>query len=293
MTGLRGTPARRFVLRVFLYGGAVFVGLPLAFAHVMTRAIRLAPPQRPSPGYQESFLRVDGLRLRAWVASGDAARPAVVIVHGLGASIETELERASLFRARGLSVLLVDLRGHGGSQGSRTSLGGNERRDVLATIGLAREIGLARAGVVLVGHSMGAVAALRAAAGRDDVRAVVAEAPFDDYRSTIAHHAWLIYRIPGWLPIVPLAIAGAERLAGFDADDVDAVAAARSLRAPLLLIVDGGDPRMPEAVGRRVYDAHSGPKRLWIAPDVPHVGAILRPEYPTVVLGFLEEHGAI
>ena len=42
-------------------------------------------------------------------------------------------------------------------------VGGNERRDVLATIDLARENGLARAGVVLVGHSMGGAIAARLA----------------------------------------------------------------------------------------------------------------------------------
>jgi pimeloyl-ACP methyl ester carboxylesterase len=97
--------------------------------------------------------------------------------------------------------------------------------------------------------------------------------------------------MPRWLPLIPLTIALAEWRAGFDADEVDAVAAARALRAPLLAIVDGADPRMPEAVVRRVLDAHPGPKRLWVAPGADHVGAILHPEYWTVVLGFLEENG--
>jgi hypothetical protein len=55
--------------------------------------------------------------------------------------------------------------------------------------------------------------------------------------------------------------------------------------------VDGDDERMPEAVVRRVYDAHPGPKRFWVAPGVPHVGAVLRADYWAQVTGFLEENG--
>jgi pimeloyl-ACP methyl ester carboxylesterase len=93
------------------------------------------------------------------------------------------------------------------------------------------------------------------------------------------------------MPILPITVALAEWQAGFDADDVDAVAAAAELRAPLLAIVDGADPRMPEAVVRRVFDAHPGPKTLWVAPGASHVGAVLHEEYWPRVLGFLEQHG--
>jgi hypothetical protein len=48
---------------------------------------------------------------------------------------------------------------------------------------------------------------------------------------------------------------------------------------------------MPEAVVRRVYDAHPGPKRLWVAPGVDHVGAITLPDHWARVNAFLEENG--
>jgi NADH:ubiquinone oxidoreductase subunit B-like Fe-S oxidoreductase len=138
---------------------------------------------------------------------------------------------------------------------------------------------------------MGAVAVIRAAAVEDDIRAVVAEAPYDTYRSTMAHHARLYYGLPEWFPLLPAAIRVAEWRAGFDADDVDAVAAARRMRAALLLIVDGADPRMPETIVRRVYDAHPGPKRLWVAEGAPHSGARVVSGYRKTVLQFLEDLG--
>jgi uncharacterized protein len=134
---------------------------------------------------------------------------------------------------------------------------------------------------------------LLAAADDPDVRAMVVEAPYDTYRNTIAHHAKLLYHLPSWVPIIPLSIFFAEQLADFDADDIDCVAAAGRIHAPLLAIVDGDDLRMPEPVVRRIVDAHMGPHRLWVAKGVDHVGAIFNPDWKKVVLGFLEENGVL
>jgi hypothetical protein len=281
----------RILLRFLFYGAAVFLGLPLAFSQSLVGTHR-QPTSPPPSGFEEIALTSDGLRLRSWVTRGDAARPAVVVAHGLGADLEDELEAASALRQRGHTVLLTDFRGHGGSEGEHTTLGGREREDVRAGITYLESQRLAASGVVLFGCSMGAVAALRAAVDRNDVRAIIAEAPFDTYRETVAHHAQLIYGLPRWVPLIPLAIAVAEWRAAFDADDVDAVDAARRVGAPLLAIVDGADPRMPEAVVRRLYDAHRGAKRLWLAPQAPHCGARLRDDYWPQVFGFLEENGA-
>jgi pimeloyl-ACP methyl ester carboxylesterase len=281
----------RLLLRVALYGGFVVVGLPLAFSEVMVRAPRRMPVGPARPPYQELRLLSEGLRLRAWLAPGRPERPAVVIVHGLGDSLESYLGHAALFLARGDTVLLLDLRGHGGSEGRYTTLGCRERADVLAAAAALRERGLAPRGVVLEGHSMGAVAALLAAPETPGLRGVIAEAPYDSYRRSIAHHARLLYHLPEWVPLIPLAIAVAEWRADFDADRADVVAASGRFRAPLLAIADGEDPRMPEAVVRRVFQAHRGPGRMWVAEGVGHVGAALRPDYPAVVRAFLDQNG--
>jgi pimeloyl-ACP methyl ester carboxylesterase len=214
-----------------------------------------------------------------------------VIVHGLGDSLESYVDRADVLARRGHTVLLLDLRAHGASEGRYTTLGGHEREDVRAAMDALRKEGRAGAGLVLMGHSMGAVAVLRAAAGQRDVRAVVVEAPYDTYRANVFHHAWLLYRLPRWVPIIPITIAIAEWRAGFRADEVDAVRASASFAAPLLAIADGADTRMPEEVVRRVADAHAGPHQLWVAPGAEHVGAILHPDYWRVVLAFLDAAG--
>jgi pimeloyl-ACP methyl ester carboxylesterase len=283
---------RRAILgRIAFYGAVVLVGLPLAFSQVLIGTQR-QPTSRAPAGVEEVWLRSEGLRLRGWLLPGsDATRPAALVAHGLGDTLESFVDVGRKLAARGHSVLLLDMRGHGGSEGRYTTLGGREREDVRAGLAFLESRGLAAQGFLLEGHSMGAVAVLRAAADRTDVRAVVVEAPYDDFRSNVAHHAWLLYRIPRWLPLVPTTIAIAELRAGFDADEVDSVAAARRIRAPLLAIVDGADPRMTEAIVRRVFDAHPGPKKLWVAPGAEHTGATFSQGYWPTVLDFLDESG--
>jgi pimeloyl-ACP methyl ester carboxylesterase len=287
---LFATPRRRLAARIALYGGAILVGLPLAASQILVGTIR-STTLPPWPPWEEASIMSGDLRLRAWLAKGEPGRVAAVVVHGLGDSLDAYVDTGAILNRRGHTVLLLDLRGHGGSEGRLTTLGGHEREDVRAALRALRERGLGDQGFVLFGVSMGAVAVIRAAAEERDVRAVVAEAPFDSYRGTVRHHAQLFYGLPEWFLLIPAAIRVAEWRAGFDADEVDAVDGARKMRAPLLLIVDGDDPRMPEAVVRRVFDAHPGPRRLWVAEGAPHSGGSLIPGYWETVLPFLEAQG--
>jgi pimeloyl-ACP methyl ester carboxylesterase len=274
-----------------LYGGAVFIGLPVAFAFVMTHPQRRAISEHTAVGFEELTLISEDLELRAWIAKGQADKAAFVVVHGFGDTIESYVEHARHLIARGHTVILPELRGHGGSEGRITTLGGRESEDVRTAMRYLRKEGLTEASIGLMGFSMGAVAALLAAADQSDVCVVIVEAPYDTFRNTVAHHAKVIFHLPSWVPLIPLAIRAAEWRADFDADAIDTVAAARRINAPLLAIVDGEDERMPEPVVRRIVDAHPGPNRLWVASGVDHVGAILNPDWKKVVLGFLDEHG--
>ncbi len=259
----------------------------------MTRTYPGEVSSRPSPGYEAIRLDSGGLALRAWIAHGQTDKAAFVIIHGLGDSLESYQEHARPFIERGHTVILPDLRGHGGSEGTQTTLGGLESEDVRTAMGYLRDTGLAEAGIVLMGHSMGSVAVLLAAVDQPDVRAVIVEAPYDTYRNTIAHHARLLYHLPSWAPIIPLSIMAAEWRAGFDADQIDTVDAAQRIDAPLLAIVDGLDERMPEEIVRPIVDAHPGPNKLWVASGVAHVGAIFHPDWKNIVLGFLSDNGIL
>jgi alpha-beta hydrolase superfamily lysophospholipase len=107
---------------------------------------------------------------RRWLRA-DAPRAAVVLVHGFSASADDPnvSALAEALHADGLDVVCYDARGHGTSEGHST-LGDLERHDVAAAVEAARD---RSERIVLVGASMGAIAALRYAAGTDGVTGVV------------------------------------------------------------------------------------------------------------------------
>jgi alpha-beta hydrolase superfamily lysophospholipase len=115
----------------------------------------------------------DGLDLAARRLLADVPpRAAVVVVHGFSASAQCPHveELATALHADALDVVTYDARGHGCSDGEST-LGDHEQHDVAAAVELART---RTPNVVLVGASMGAIAALRYAATDSAVTGVVA-----------------------------------------------------------------------------------------------------------------------
>jgi pimeloyl-ACP methyl ester carboxylesterase len=283
-------PGHPVLARLAFYGVVILVALPATFCHVLTRAPG-GSGDAPGTGFEESAHAAGGLEHRAFLSPGDPTLPGFVIVHGLGDSPGGMEHYARRFVERGHSVVLPELRGHGASSAA-TTLGGREREEVAAAADLlaGHQPG---SRLVLMGFSLGSVATLGAAAGREDLAAVIVEAPYDSYRETVAHHAGLLYGMPRWLPLIPLSIGLAELWADFDADAIDAVAAAAAVRAPLFVIADGADPRMPPEVVTRVHEAHPGPGELWVVPAADHIQAVAHPDYWPRVLSFLERHGVV
>lgn len=112
------------------------------------------------PGLEERRLEVDGVRLRYFVG-GEG--PPLVLVHGLGgaASNWTELVRALAGRFR---VLVPDLPGHGSSSPFAEATTLDPFAHMLAR--LAEHEGMQRS--PYVGHSLGALVALRLAVARPE-----------------------------------------------------------------------------------------------------------------------------
>lgn len=108
-----------------------------------------------------------------WIAGrGPADGPTVVFVHGHGRSRWDSLRRIGPWVDRSPLLVLVDLRGHGDAAGPST-LGRREHADLEAVVAEA-ERRRPGAPVELVGHSLGAAVAIRAAAHRAEASAPLA-----------------------------------------------------------------------------------------------------------------------
>jgi dipeptidyl aminopeptidase/acylaminoacyl peptidase len=162
------------------------------------------------------FTTADGIPLEGWYIPprAEAAGAVVVLVHGLAANRTALLDQARLAVDAGYGALLFDLRNHGSSGGSQTTLGYSEPEDVLAAVAFLQardEVDPTR--IVLVGESLGGASVLRAAARLPDIAGVVAQAAYSSIEDNIAEGVQRITGLPAF-PFAPLIILFGERETG-------------------------------------------------------------------------------
>jgi pimeloyl-ACP methyl ester carboxylesterase len=213
---------------------------------------------------------LDGVVLlaRHWPATAPV-RGAAVLVHGMSASKDDPdvVTVADRLAALGLDVVGYDARGHGGSGGECT-LGDQERHDVAAAV----DVALAQSPVVvLVGASMGAIAALRHAADDPRVAGVVTVSSPARWRLPRTLRTVLAAAVtqtaPGrWLAARHLNVRLAR---GWNRPEPPE-ALVRRIRVPLA-IVHGQDDRFISAAEAPVLArAAAGPCRLVVVPGMGH-----------------------
>ena len=162
-----------------------YLGVGLFVATRLTAPVRQPIEQTPTDeglDFQEvGFNSTDGLGLKGWWVPGDDPSQAVVLIHGLEGSKSGQhvLKTASLYSGAGYGVLMFDLRGHGESEGERTTVGYQEVRDVQGALAWLKERGFEPNEVVLHGWSMGGGTVVRSAP-EIGVAAVVEESGYAD-----------------------------------------------------------------------------------------------------------------
>lgn len=125
-----------------------------------------------------------GTTCAAWhfpAAGGRDGRPAVVMAHGIGGTVDSGLQPfAQAFADAGFDVLAFDYRGFGSSEGSPRQVVSvaRQRDDFRAAIVAAQQLpGVDPTRIVLWGVSFSGGHVISVAADRDDVAAVIALTP--------------------------------------------------------------------------------------------------------------------
>src|SRR5262245_30526216 len=128
-----------------------------------------------------SFTASDGIPLSGWLLRGQPDRPAIILSHDRGRSKGTLVNMIIPLHAAGFTVLAYDSRGHGASGGTASTLGVDEKRDVIGAVDyLATLEGIDHRKVGAYGVGQGAHAAVLAAADRPALRALVLDGLYPD-----------------------------------------------------------------------------------------------------------------
>jgi dipeptidyl aminopeptidase/acylaminoacyl peptidase len=190
----------------------------------------------------------------------------------------------TLFARHGYGVLSWDFRAHGRSDGSLCTAGHYEELDVEAALDYV----LDRPDVDWVGiwgGSMGGIAAVKAAAQRSEIRAVI----LDSVPASFSETAQITIR-PAM--IRPFAYHIARRETGIDMKSIRPVDEITLISPRPILIIQGLDDQLiPTNSAQRLYDVAGQSCALWTESKVRHLEMHNeRPiEYEKRVIDFLDD----
>jgi fermentation-respiration switch protein FrsA (DUF1100 family) len=266
-----------------------FVVIPLGIGYVGTHAAR--PPVEDidlgSAAVEDVELHTsDGLTLEgSYVPSRNGA--AVIVAFGRKGTQDP----ARMLARHGYGVLIFDRRGEGESDGDPNPYAWDEGElDLLAAIEfLKRRPDVEPGRIGGIGLSVGGETFLQAAAGSEDLKAVVSE-------GATARTGSELDSVPGspWAQVAfnhvvtaGTAVFGNASPPEHLIDQVDEI----SPRAMFLIYSPGIDNGDEERFNRAYYRAAGGPKLIWGVSGAGHVGAQdARPlEYERRVTGFFDE----
>jgi len=209
-----------------------------------------------------------------WLQSNDADAAVVLYLHGNDANLGANVDHVAALHRIGFSVLAVDYRGYGKSEGAFPSESRMYDDAEAAWSYLVRERNVDRGQAFIYGHSLGGAVAIELALRRPEAAGVVVESAFTSMSDMAKIGYWMF----------PIDWLLNQRF--------DSLAKLPLLRVPVLFIHGMADAEVPYAMSERLFAAAPEPKWLTLIPGAGHedsasVGGAL---YTRAVLEFVQEN---
>lgn len=280
---------------------AGFVALAVFCAAVWLESMALTNPRgyrQPDPGsfafaqtprtaasldYEDiEFAAPNNKPIRGWLvpAPGDARRLAVIALHGSGGDRTGVLTVLPVLHEAGAAVAAIDMRENGLSAGSGRgqAIGIRESQDAIAAADEMRRRGYEK--VVLLGCSLGASAAILAAARDESIDGVIADSAlssFDLYVAEIADRRLARFGVRAdwataiWGRVVIALTRARLGLRGFERPEA---AIGRIAPRPVLLIYGAEDSLTPaDTHGEILMGRARAGASLWLVEGAGHCDA--------------------
>jgi dipeptidyl aminopeptidase/acylaminoacyl peptidase len=247
---------------------ATVAAVPVALAYRFSQVYRARagfPHRRPptfTPAdfglpFETATVRSPGGDLPAWFipARDGGAGPGVVLVHGWDSARDRMLANVQFLHAAGFHCLTFDVRGNGANPAETLPVSAGEfGSDALAAFATLMARPEVTVGGIL-GHSMGGIGALLAAAADPGVAAVVASSTPSDPRRLVVETfrlAGLRFPAPVAAPLSWLTTREFLRQRGHRQRDISALEAIATYRGPVLLVHGELDRVIPAAHSDRL-----------------------------------------
>lgn len=229
-----------------------------------------------------------GQTIIGWHLPSERMEGVVVLLHGIGGSRASMIERARVLYGEGYSIVMIDLQGHGESGGQQITLGHLERHDARAAVEFAR---LHHPGepIGVIGVSLGGASALFASPLQID--ALVLESVYPNIRDAVSNRVEAKLGPVAMIPTALLLVQLRPRL-GISADDLRPIDRVPHVHCPLLVVSGCEDLHTTALESQRLFDAAVQPKELWMVEGAAHVDLhrTCPEEYERRVLDFMRRH---
>ncbi|MBD2414141.1 alpha/beta fold hydrolase [Nostoc calcicola FACHB-3891] len=189
-----------------------------------------------------------------WIKAKQPNAKVLLYLHGNGINIGANIAHANRFYQLGFSVLLIDYRGYGRSEGSFP----NEKRvyEDAATAWnyLVQQQEISPRQIFIYGHSLGGAIAIDLAVKHPQAAGLIVESSFTSIRDLIA------YRNMFWMFPVDLILT--QRF--------ESIKKLPNLKMPVLFIHGVNDLVVPSFMSQKLYAAAPEPKQLLLVPAAEH-----------------------
>lgn len=232
--------------------------------------------------------QIPDAKLAGWWIPADAAdAPAVIMVHGIYSCRREAniLVPAGMLHRAGFSVLLMDLRDHGDSEGDdqRFSGGTEEHLDVLGAYDWLVAQGVVADRIGVVGMSIGSMTAIIAGGQEPAIRAVWADSPAT--RMDLAMGNFVVDQLKDATGLsrylVPGAMFWARIVAGDELGKYDPISELDAYTGRSIAFAHGAlDTVLPASMSTELHDravtAGATTPDAWIVPDAGHTEAVFK-----------------
>ncbi|MEG4899572.1 MULTISPECIES: alpha/beta hydrolase [unclassified Microcoleus] len=211
--------------------------------------------------YQEVWLPVKGRspkieKLHGWwlPAANRQSLGTLLYLHGRGFNIGANITQSYRFRQLGFSVLLIDYRGYGRSQGSFPSEARIYEDAETAYNYLVKQRQLSPSEIFLYGHSMGGAVAVELAIAHPEAAGLIVQSSFTSMLDMVERYSLM--------RLFPMRLLLTQKF--------DSLAKVKLLRIPVLFAHGTADPLIPAAMSKQLYAASPEPKKILLVPNAKH-----------------------
>lgn len=214
-------------------------------------------------------------QIHGWWIPAQPEAGVMLYLHGNGINIGANVTQANHFHQLGFSVLLIDYRGYGRSDGEFPTESTVYQDAQIAWNYLVRERQVNPKRIFIYGHSLGGAIAIDLAVQHPETAGLIVESSFTSMQE--------MADLKGWSRLFPVDLLLTQRF--------DSITKVKSLKLPVLFTHGTLDNKVPLQMSQALFAAAPEPKQLVLFPDAGHnnLAEIAGLQYLQAIQRFMEQ----